>query len=263
MRVLFLGLHNNKNVDLKHHIFQRVRELLRRASPNTERLIELQIESLKNEVSPVRLAFKFAAQESFEFFKSEMLRAHLFENDVSEIRRYCIRQALRVREEDSLFLELGVFRGKSINLFANEIKASLPNSKIFGFDSFKGIEEDWVGTPMVKGHFDLMGKLPSVAANVELRVGQVQDTLPVFLEEFGNRSVRFVHFDLDTYTPTRYALEVLRNRLEPGTILLFDELYGYPGWKDGEFKALQETIDPERYRYLAFAKCAVAIEIIK
>lgn len=250
-------------MDLKHRLSLRMRDLLKRVSPNTEKLIELQIETLKNEVSPVRLAFKHAAQESFEFFKSEMPRAHLFENDVSEIRRFCIKRALMTSKADSLFLELGVFRGKSINLFAYEISGKLPHVKIFGFDSFAGIQEDWVGTPMVKGHFDLSGKLPSVAENVELRVGLVQETLPVFLKEFEKGTVSFVHFDLDTYTPTRYALEVLKDRLEPGAILLFDELYGYPGWKEGEFKALQETIHRDRYKYLAFAKCSVAIEIIK
>ena len=39
------------------------------------------------------------------------------------------------------------FKGKSINLFAKKLKKL--KAKIYGFDSFEGLNEDWKGTSFV------------------------------------------------------------------------------------------------------------------
>ena len=33
----------------------------------------------------------------------------------------------------------------------------------------------------------------------------------------------------------------------------FDELYNYPGWKNGEYKALEQTFNENEYKFKAFS----------
>ena len=73
--------------------------------------------------------------------------------------------------------------------------------------------------------------------------------------------VAFAHLDLDTYTPTRFVLAALRPRLVPGSVLVFDGLYGYPGWREHEYRALREVLGEKGYAFLAFSEQAVALEI--
>ena len=155
-------------------------------------------------------------------------------------------------------MEFGVFQGKSINFFAKK----LGNKKIYGFDSFEGLNEDWEGSEYPKGYFDLKGKTPKVEKNVILVKGRVQDTLKKFLEE-NNSKVSFIHLDLDTYKSTKFVLETLKKSLVKGSIILFDELYNFSGWDVGEYKALQEAFDEKEYKFLAFSKngSQVTIEI--
>ena len=97
---------------------------------------------------------------------------------------------------------------------------------VTGFDSLKGLSEDWLGNHNGReaGAYTVHGKAPELEPNAELRDGWVQDTLPGFLDEHPDETVALAHLDFDTYTPTAYALERIRPRLVPGSILLFDEL---------------------------------------
>ncbi len=47
----------------------------------------------------------------------------------------------------------------------------------------------------------------------------------------------------------------LRDRIKPGTVVVFDEYFNYPGWRGHEYKAFQEFIAATglTYRYLGFA----------
>ena len=60
--------------------------------------------------------------------------------------------------------------------------------------------------------------------------------------------------DLDTYESTKFVLNMLKPYLKSNSIILFDQLYNYPGWKEGEFKALTEVFKEAEYKYLAFGK---------
>ena len=71
---------------------------------------------------------------------------------VEDIRNYAIKKSLELSETNkkSMFLEFGVHRGESINLFANHLKKK--NKKIFGFESFQGQPNDWPGYIRKKGY---------------------------------------------------------------------------------------------------------------
>ena len=87
--------------------------------------------------------------------------------------------------------------------------------------------------------------------SVEPIVGFVQDTLDDFLKKH-NPKINFVHLDMDTYPSTKYALERLKPFFNKDAIIIFDELYNHPGWKDGEYKALKEVFKDDEYIFKAF-----------
>jgi hypothetical protein len=156
---------------------------------------------------------------------------------------------------EGLFIELGVCTGKTINFIA----ALNPHKKIHGFDSFEGLPEDWVRADKVipVGTFGFKNPtiLPPVLHNVELHRGWFSDTLLTFSKECDpNQPIAFLHIDSDIYSSAVTAFEIFGDRIQVGTILVFDELYNYPGYENHEFKAFQEFLNKHAFtaRYLAY-----------
>ena len=80
-------------------------------------------------------------------------------------------------------------------------------------------------------------------------------TLPSFINKHENEKVAFMHVDMDTYTPTKIMFETCVNNFQEGTIIVFDELLGYPGWKENEYKALTEIIAPKwDYEFISYCE---------
>ena len=73
-----------------------------------------------------------------------------------------------------IYLEFGVFKGQSINFFSNYV------DEIFGFDSFEGLKEDWLGHRIIAGNYSLNKKIPKLKPNVIPVKGWIQDTLVKF-----------------------------------------------------------------------------------
>lgn len=146
-----------------------------------------------------------------------------------------LEKAVTDANHDGLFLEFGVASGHTITRIA-----SCHDGKVYGFDSFKGLPEDW-RDGIGKGAF-AQDNLPVVPDNVELIVGLFQDTLDDFLSTHpGN--IGFVHLDADLYSSTSYVLNKLKDRFVDGSILMFDEFAHYPGYKEHEYKALIEFLE--------------------
>ena len=161
-----------------------------------------------------------------------------------------LRHALAACEAGGLYLEFGVFTGRSITIIAEALGDETP---VHGFDSFEGLPEDWIEGEG-KGAYDAGGRLPEVPDNVWLHPGWFDDSLPVFLRQ-QKGPVAFANIDCDIYSSTRSVLDLLAPRLGPGSVLVFDEYFAYPGWRDHEYRAFQEFA-AERglgYRYLALS----------
>lgn len=213
-------------------------------------------------VTPISLLVEASRRDSFETFREEMSQSMLFA-EKSRNRQFAMERAIQTDLDGGLYVEFGVAAGKGCRQFG---KMLAPHGKHFhGFDSFEGLEEDWTGiqTGRTAGAFSQGGALPRVPGNVTLVKGWIQDTLPAYLKDTGDAPFSFIHMDMDTYTPTRVSLELVKPRLRKGTVILFDELYGYPGWRHHEYKALQEVLNAEDYRFLCFSNEAVAIELLR
>jgi Methyltransferase domain len=161
--------------------------------------------------------------------------------------------------KNGLLLEFGVYRGHSINYFAERID---PKRRFYGFDSFEGIHVDWHGNDLSKGAFDVGGVLPEVRPNVTLVKGWFDKTLPPFFAEHPE-PIAFVSHDCDTYEAAKIVFQFTADRLRPGTMIVFDDYWGYRGWKSGEHKAWRELVEERKitYEYLAFTIQQVFVKI--
>ncbi|MBN9495473.1 MAG: class I SAM-dependent methyltransferase [Alphaproteobacteria bacterium] len=164
--------------------------------------------------------------------------------------------ALSKAPREGLCAEFGVWNGASINHFARRLRGRA----IFGFDSFEGLQEDWAGAGCPQGTFDRGGVLPQVESNVTLVKGWFDKTIPGFLAATPG-PMAFVHIDCDTYPAASVALNLIAERIRPGTIIVFDEYFGYRGWRQGEHKAWQETVATRGfdYEYVGFCDQQVAL----
>lgn len=159
-------------------------------------------------------------------------------------------------DQNQLVLEFGVFSGRTINHLA-----SLARVKVYGFDSFEGLPERWrSGFP--QGFFKV-DSLPRVKPNVELVKGLFNDTLPAFIQAHPE-PVGFLHIDCDLYSSTQVIFAMLRERIGPGCVIVFDEYFNYPGWQDGEFKAFHEFLDATglSYRYIGYCKVGEQVALL-
>jgi hypothetical protein len=147
-------------------------------------------------------------------------------------------------------LEFGVATACSTNHIARVIHPAT----LHAFDSFQGLPEDWEmsgDTTTPKGTFTTNGELPVVAKNVRLWPGFFAETIPDWLSKFSMPAI-FIHIDCDIYSSTVEILQGLDERIVPGTVLCFDELYPwvrrtpYANWEEHEYKALVEWLDDGR-----------------
>ena len=107
--------------------------------------------------------------------------------------------------------------------------------------------------PDVAGAFGKEG-IPDVEPNVELHAGWFDDTLPAFLASHPG-DVALVHIASDIYSSAKTILDNLAPRIRPGSIIVFNEYFNYPNWKQHEFRAFQEFCAAHgvTYRYLCWA----------
>ena len=155
------------------------------------------------------------------------------------------KHAINAANVEGLIFEFGVRHGTSINQLAE-----LTNQNIYGFDSFEGLKEGWHQES--KGSYSTGGILPEVRSNVNLYQGWFDQTLPIFLDK-NKGPVRLINIDCDTYQSTKVVFDLLSQRIQSGSIIIFDEYVGNQFWKQDEFKAFQEAVNKNKwnYQYLA------------
>ena len=171
----------------------------------------------------------------------------------------------KVMDLPGSILELGVSRGVSLFSFYKFLEITHPGDtgrRVYGIDSFEGLtdfsEKDGqetagsVPADRQQGGWSagpVEGELMSLAAlfnadnilareRIKIIKGRVQAALGPLLE--GTPGLRFslVHFDMDLYEPTKYALDAVWDYIVPGGLLVFDE-YAVMPW-EGETRAVDE-----------------------
>lgn len=158
-------------------------------------------------------------------------------------------------------VECGVFRGFSLMTFAQLSAALEPNNltrRIYGFDTFGGFPSiSTLDRPEQTGaavgdlssdSYDELSRLIEVydrdrflghIPKVRLVKGDVEATIPKFIEENQHLVVSLLFLDMDLYEPTLMALRHFVPRMPKGAVLAFDELDN-PIWPGETLAALEE-----------------------
>lgn len=188
----------------------------------------------------------------------------IFSNDIKVLGKLLHRYEYfnKVKDLPGDIIEIGVFKGSGIATFSKFLEIYCPNSnkKIIGFDIFqknsneilsKDIELDKNNMNTV---YSRVNSQDLTLESVENRLinmnihkkyslieGDVENTLPIFLEKNPGLRVSLLYIDCDIERPTYFSLKYLWDRLLPGGIILFDE-YEYHSFSEsnGVDKFLQE-----------------------
>jgi hypothetical protein len=134
------------------------------------------------------ILYERALEDSANYAEQSMPNAVvLFDESKHRMYDYAISKI----SFDGLVGEFGVFDGQAINIIADK----MPNKKIYGFDSFYGLLEDWSGGECYQGSFNLNGFMPTVRHNVELVKGyfDVEVIIPSN-EFFRNHNSQILNF---------------------------------------------------------------------
>lgn len=224
-----------------------------------------------------RMTWLLAGVETARLIDAEMHSAQVFKGRAPTARfdpegrlallSHSLDQALQANMgPDALICEFGVHQGESVTHLGKALAAkrepasptgARPPTEVHGFDSFEGLPDDWF-LGRKAGRFSLQGALPNVPSNVRLHKGWFSDTLPGFLESHRGPAA-LLHLDADLYSSTKTVLDAFTQtgRIRPGTMLVFDEFFNYPGWKEHEYKAFKEWVETHRVRfeYTGMAPC--------
>lgn len=180
---------------------------------------------------------------SSQYVNKHMLRTTRFTDGGA-----MMRHGTTIAPKQGLVAEFGVYSGTTIRNLASTFGQQ---QRIYGFDSFEGLPENWQGQSG-KGAFSSNKILPEVPSNVELIVGLFDETLSRWVKEHEGETFRFLHVDCDIYSSTRTIFDRCKKLIGPGTVIQFDEYFNYPYWEQHEHRAFQEFIVETQlaYRYV-------------
>lgn len=188
----------------------------------------------------------------------------------SDYHKTYLTECLKYVTLDGLWMEFGVYRGRSISFISSQTK-----NNVYGFDSFEGLHEYW-DSNNPQWVYNLNGKIPEGAidgsndenpgmndssptrkikpwaSNIKLVKGYFEDTLPQFLNDHKENSA-FINIDSDLYSSAKTVLTLLQERIIPGTVICFDEICDYDEYRKHEIKAFAEFLLDTGYNFKCVA----------
>lgn len=168
---------------------------------------------------------------------------------------------LKTKDLPGDIVEIGVFKGSGMSSFLKFLKIYCPNSnkKVIGFDIFdtevadsalnKDSKVDKESMEIVYSRVDnnelllssVKNKLITSGADEDkflLVQGDVQNSIPEFIEKNPGFRISLLYIDVDLDRPTYYSLTYLWDRILPGGYILFDEY---------EYHKFSESVGVERF----------------
>ena len=148
---------------------------------------------------------------------------------------------------EGLILEFGVHVGNTLKVIS-----SCTNRPVFGFDSFEGLPEYWSGAGGLPAGTFACDPPMGLKENVVLIKGWFENTVPPFCNIFKSlNKVSLMHIDCDVGSGATTVLNNFQevDMFQDGTIIIFDEIMGYPGWEEGEFQSFNNFLDTSGYKW--------------
>ena len=188
-------------------------------------------------------------------------------------------------------LEFGCYTGRSLACLTHhhqqyqEIEnshnsQSSPIRMVYGFDSFEGLQSGeghprW-DTGLFSTNHSFHPTIPEGAdvtpeavlsffSHYGLQIPIIQEGCFDQLDLDGVSQVALVHIDCDLYSSTKVALELIKDKLQVGSLIYFDDWFLYRGRRDkGERRAFSEFLEEnpeisceEFLRYAAACKAFI------
>lgn len=165
-------------------------------------------------------------------------------------------------------VDCGINAGQSLFTFAKLSSILEPYNftrKIYGFDSFEGFpeidgnEKYSKSVLMRKGGasytdhkniteaikiYDSDRAVPHIQ-KIEIIKGDINNTLPLFLEQHPELMISLLNVDMDNYSPTKTILKDLYPLVVKGGVVIFDEINNE--FYQGETIALKEVLGLDHY----------------
>jgi hypothetical protein len=180
---------------------------------------------------------------------------------INSIQRFLVRYELMklIQNIPGAIIEMGVCSGNGFMTLIhchNVIQPTYRYREFYGFDTFEGFPEVhkndisdiiWEKGDFANDSYDKLSNIIDVHNNyyyiptiAKLIKGDVNKTLPTFLNENKHLIVSLLYLDLDIYEPTKTCLKHLLPKMAKGSIIAFDEL----NWKSfpGETIAALEEL---------------------
>lgn len=151
-----------------------------------------------------------------------------------------------VKDLPGAIIDCGVFKGTSLVRFAGfrDLFGNAYSHKIIGFDTFGDFPETEFekdkkyrkrfisnagGESISVEQLQQVLKHKGVNDNIELVAGDINKTVPEYVEKNSNLKISLLNLDTDIYEPAVTILEHLYPRLVKGGILLLDDYGEFPG----------------------------------
>jgi hypothetical protein len=172
---------------------------------------------------------------------------------INSIQRFLARYELMkmIQNIPGAVIEMGVFNGNGLMSLLhvhNILQPTYKYREFYGFDTFDGFANvtnndisdiKWEkGDYKCSNSYDKLTEIINVhnsyyytPSDVKLIPGDVNKTLPLFLENNKHIIVSLLYLDMDVYEPTKTALKTFLPRMAKGSIIAFDELNfkSFPG----------------------------------
>lgn len=133
--------------------------------------------------------------------------------------------------------QFGVYQGHTAKRF---IIPRLGDHQLYLFDSFDGLPEDWDKGASVEPRGKYACEPPAFNHS---RVTVVKGLFDGTVNDFkGTEAFGFVDIDCDLYSSTSEVLTGINDLIVPGTVIRFDDLFCFPNWRNGEWRALKEWL---------------------
>jgi len=153
-----------------------------------------------------------------------------------ELKNHLLNHSADIADKNGFWGEFGVYSGTTLHAIAERY------SPVYGFDSFKGLPEDW-NNENPKGYFDIGGKPHFTPNNNMILVeGWFKDSIPNLLKTTKIDTPKFIHFDADLYSSTKCIFDNFKPYFKDNCVMVFDEFFAYPEWQKHEYKALWEFL---------------------
>ena len=235
---------------IKHWVAKHTDKGLAYVVSRSQNTVLDHLRNLANESSAQLIQQRLLGPETLVFSSKQKLRSHFF-------------SPYALKELPALILDFGVKHGDSTIMLADALGA-FEGRKVVGFDAFLGLRNEWSNPDRSPGYGSLGGKIPyhlTQHDKVQLEVGWVEDTLPLFLAD-QTEKIGLAHLDMDVYPPTKFVLESLAPFLEAGSRLAFDDFLGFVGWENHSYRAFSETFQLSSFRCLAVSPACVVFEFV-